>query len=142
MRIGFELDNVIARQAAGEPPKSGGLHMEVVEGAKEILEDLRKQGHQIVIYTKRDSSQALDVENWLSKNGIAYAFVIFNRPAHLFMTFAPDIRQFVSWTGAKDELVRQGVLKENALDQQKKTMQVKLPKKSSSGETQDLKAKK
>jgi len=104
MRIGFEIDGMLRfhADAAGAP----------IEQARETLMEVRAAGHQVVLYTSFDSSLALDIEAWLSKNKMPYDAIIFNRPRMMTLFFAPDARQFTSWDTTRSELIRHGVLQE------------------------------
>lgn len=113
MRIGFEIDGILCWQVPGAVTDMGSVgKLAVIEQAKELLLDIRTSGHQIILYTTRDSSMALETEAWLSKNGIPYDAIIFNRPRMMSLFFAPDARQFTSWDTTRSELTRHGFLQE------------------------------
>jgi len=139
MRIGFELDGVISTPVKSLTDLSGIAEQKVLEGVKEVLKMLKDSGHDIVIFTKRDVSTALDTERWLDKNKIPYDQIMYNRPSSMALFFTDNNRQFVSWTGVKNELVKYGVLQENEKTQAVKTIRVELPTQSDKGNIQKLK---
>ena len=112
MQIGFELDNMICTPIKRMTDLEEISKQEVLAGAKEFLIELKNAGHQIVILTHRDASTALDTERFLDKNKIPYHHIMYNRPRNVFLLFAPDCRQFVSWEDTRKELEKYGVLKE------------------------------
>ena len=112
MQIGFELDNIICTPIKCMTDLEEISKQEVLAGAREFLVTLKEAGHQITILTHRDSSTALDTERWLDKNKIPYHYVVYNRPRNVFLLFAPDCRQFVSWEDTRKELEKYGILRE------------------------------
>lgn len=136
MNLGFELDSIICTPVKQMTDIESIASQEVIEGAKEMLNEIKTQGHRIVIYTHRNVSTALETEAWLSKNRIPYDQIIFDRPRNMIMLFAEDCRQFKSWKDVKDELVRYGLLKE--IDKTS-VIQSSIQKPSSQGKEQKLK---
>ncbi len=137
MNIGFELDSLICTPIKQMTDVSSIPVQTIIEGAKEMLDELKSQGHKIILYTHRNVSTALETEAWLSKNRVPYDQIIFDRPRMMVMYFAEDCRQFKSWNGVKDELVKYGVIKD--IDKEKKTIQSIAVKPSSDGKEQKLK---
>jgi ribonucleotide monophosphatase NagD (HAD superfamily) len=112
MQIGFELDDVLCSPIKCLTNLEEISKAEVLPGAKDFLVELKKAGHQIVILTHRDSSTAIDTERFLDKNGIPFSHIMYNRPRNVFVLFAPDCRQFISWDETRKELEKYGILKE------------------------------
>ena len=111
MQIGFELDNIICTPIKSMTDLEEISKQQVLEGAKEFLIKLKEAGHQITIMTHRDGSTALDTERWLDKNKIPYHHIMYNRPRNVFVLFAPDCRQFISWDATQKELEQYGILR-------------------------------
>jgi hypothetical protein len=112
VQIGFELDEIISTPVKRMTDLEEISKQEVLAGAREFLITLKEAGHQITILTHRDSSTSLDTERWLDKNKIPYHYISYNRPRNVFLLFAPDCRQFISWDDTRKELEKYGVLKE------------------------------
>lgn len=137
MNIGFELDSIICTPIKQMTDISAISEQTVLEGAKEMLNEIKAQGHRVIVYTHRNVSTALETEAWLSKNRVPYDQIIFDRPRMMVMLFAEDCRQFKSWNGVKDELIKYGIMKD--LEAEKKTIQASIQKPSSQGQEQKLK---
>ena len=139
MQIGFEIDNLICTTVKSLTNREDISKQVPFDGAKETLDELKKQGHSIVIYTRRDASVALETEAWLSKNKIPYDQIIFGRPRQLSIFFANDCRQFINWSKVKEELIKYGFLKETAETMRTKIIQTELPVQDETGKVQELK---
>jgi len=73
-RIMIDLDGVIHQY---EGFKDGTLYGNIFDGAKEVIDYLRNNGYEIIIFTSRLSKNLNDVENqkvmikkWLNKNKV------------------------------------------------------------------------
>lgn len=139
MYIAFEVDSVISSPVKKLTDRESIEQQTAIDGAKEVLDEIRKQGHQIVIYTKRDSSTALETEAWLKKNKMPYDQIIFGRARNTMIFFSPDSRQFVNWKGVKEELIRNGFLVNKKQEEEDKIIKTDLPSHDSQGSIQDLK---
>lgn len=80
MIIAIELDNIIASPVSNFVALNEVEKCEVKSLSKESLEDLKKLGHTIIIYTSRDASLGPATETWLQKNKIPYNRIVFNKP--------------------------------------------------------------
>jgi hypothetical protein len=77
-RAMIDLDKTIHKYSKGF--KDGTVYDEPYVGAKEVIDFLRKNGYEIVIFTTRASQEENDdykdqinqVADWLDKNGIYY----------------------------------------------------------------------
>lgn len=138
MQIGFEIDNLICTSVSSLTNREAIEKQTPIEGAKEVLDTLKQQGHAIVIYTKRDASVALETEAWLSKNKIPYDQIIFDKPRRLAIYFSSECRQFTSWTKVKQELLDYGFLQETKESLRQKTIGAQLPPQDTTGKVQDL----
>ena len=77
-RAMIDLDKTIHKYSQGF--KDGTVYDEPFVGAKEVIDYLRKNGYEIVIFTTRASKEENDdykdqikqVADWLDKNGIYY----------------------------------------------------------------------
>lgn len=139
MQIGFEIDNLISTGVHNVTDRDSITKQTPIEGAKEVLDELKKQGHSIVIFTRRDASVALETEAWLSKNKMPYDQIIFGKPRQLAIYFSSECRQFTNWTKAKEELLNYGFLLETKDSLKQKTIQSDLPVQDEKGKVQELK---
>lgn len=112
MQLSFELDDVLCTPVKSLTDLEQIGKAEVLPGAREFLVELKEAGHQITVFTHRDSSTALDTERFLDKNHIPYNHIVYNRHRGGFLLFAPDCRQFISWEETRKELEKYGILKE------------------------------
>ena len=111
MRIGLEIDNLISSPATSLTDFEAIAKVTPIDGAKEVMDGIREQGHQIVLFTSRDMSTALETERWLDKNKIPYDMIIYNRP-RMNICYSTDFKEFNGWEKTKEELVQRGFLQE------------------------------
>ena len=137
-QIGFEIDNLICTGVDSHTNQEGKAKQTPIEGAKEVLDTLKQQGHSIIIFTRRDASVALETEAWLSKNKMPYDQIIFDKPRRLALYFSSECRQFKNWTKVKQELVDYGFLLETKESLKQRVIGVELPPQETKGKVQDL----
>jgi len=91
-RIMIDLDGTIHKYSEGW--KDGTLYDEPFDGAKQIINQLKKDGFEIGIFTARLSKetnvditkQKLMIEEWLTQNGIEIDFITSEKlPAEVYV---------------------------------------------------------
>ena len=93
MKIGIDMDSTICTDRY----ESGGvLKCKLLPGAKEKLEELKKAGHEIVIFTHRSDELKKMTLQWLKENNIQHDGAIFNKP-HFDVYIGDEARHFISW---------------------------------------------
>jgi len=86
MLIAVELDGIVCTSVTNFVALADVEKCDVLPGAKEALEQIKAQGHTILIYSRRDSSLGPATEVWLQKKKIPYDRVMFNKPEyHIFI---------------------------------------------------------
>jgi hypothetical protein len=114
--LGFEIDGMVSSTPGSFTELAVIAKQTVIPGALDLLTELKKAGHHIVLYTHRDASTAIETEKWLSKNKVPYDRIMFNRPHNVVLFFSQDARKFNGWDGVREELVGHGILKERHED--------------------------
>jgi hypothetical protein len=76
MNIFIDMDGVICT----EEKTFERAIAKLIPGAKESLESLRAEGHQIVIYTARSWSELAMTKSWLKNNGILFDGIHMGKP--------------------------------------------------------------
>jgi ribonucleotide monophosphatase NagD (HAD superfamily) len=69
-RVCVDFDGVIHKYSKGY--QDGSIYDEPMEGAKESLERLSKEGYEVVIFTTRTRGK---ISDWLEKHEIPYDMV-------------------------------------------------------------------
>ena len=102
MKLVFELDGVICT-----PPKGiqFGLteyvqHSKPIANATEFMQWLKKEGHDIVIWSRRpnDLSVKFATEQWMDLNQVPYDRLIFDRPNDpVYVNETPANAKFYSY---------------------------------------------
>ena len=113
--IGFEIDSIVSTPITHLTDLAEVSTQKLIEGAKDVILELKKQGHKIVFYTRRDVSTALATESWLDKNKIPYDQITFNRPHTTTIFFSENSRRFTTWDNVVSELRAIGVYKDPIL---------------------------
>lgn len=80
MNIAIELDGVICTPVSNRVAINDVQDCELLEGSVESLQELKKLGHRITIYTTRDASLGPNTEVWLQSHKVPYDRIIFNKP--------------------------------------------------------------
>ena len=95
----IDIDGVIAR----EVPKRGiggwnswFLSKELMPGAQEAINTLRKDGWKITLFTCRNETNRKATKAWLAGNGIKYDLLVMNKPYSKFIIDDRAIR-FTDW---------------------------------------------
>lgn len=109
--IAFDFDGVIHRYSRGW--QDGTIYDKPVDGIKETIDKLRKEGYEIVIYSTRASSIAelKDMNTWLRKHEIKVDDICSEKPIALMYvddraipfngnceTLMKNIHNFKVWT--------------------------------------------
>lgn len=82
MLISIEIDGIISTPVRSKVALNDVSKCEVLPGAKEALDEIKKFGHKVFIYTCRDASLGPETETWLQKNKIHYDGIMFNKPEY------------------------------------------------------------
>lgn len=110
MFIGFEIENIVCTPLERLTNIEEVKNCKPIEETINLIREIKQAGHQIILYTKRDSSLGQETENWLSRHKVPYDRIMFNRPSTPILFFSNDSRQFNNATIAKEELVKHGIL--------------------------------
>lgn len=82
MLISIEIDGIICTPIRSSVALNDVAKCEVLPGAKDAIDEIKKLGHKVVIYTSRDASLGPETETWLQKNKIQYDGIMFNKPQY------------------------------------------------------------
>jgi len=74
-----------------------------IPGAKEVLDELKNQGHIIIIYSARSWNEYEMTIQWLKDNQISYDQVILGKPIGDYWIDDRAIR-FSSWSEIKEKI--------------------------------------
>jgi uncharacterized HAD superfamily protein len=74
-----------------------------IPGAKEVLDELKNQGHIIIIYSARSWNEYEMTIQWLKDNQISYDQVILGKPVGDYWIDDRAIR-FTSWSEIKEKI--------------------------------------
>ena len=79
--------------------------LQLMEGAKETLERLNSQGHEIIILTARFGDLVAVTENWLQKKGIPYSRLIQSKQGEKYLAevdldlvVEDDLEDAIAWS--------------------------------------------
>ncbi|MGG3662121.1 HAD hydrolase family protein [Bacillus gobiensis] len=120
MRIVFDLDGTICDL---REPEQSYIDVQPKDGAREVLQELKSQGHYIIIYTARHMKTCNNNVNlvrakigqltidWLNNHGILYDELIFGKP--FGDIYIDDLAfRFNSWEDIKNNLKTYSLVKE------------------------------
>lgn len=96
MMIAFDLDNIVCEPIGNRISIDAVAKCTTLPGAKDALDKLKKLGHDIMIFTKRDLSLGPSTHLWLQKNKIAYDYLICGKP-HYDVLIDPQTFKFTTW---------------------------------------------
>jgi hydroxymethylpyrimidine pyrophosphatase-like HAD family hydrolase len=96
MMIAFDLDNIVCTPIHSSVNLNGVENCTVLTGAKEALDKLKKLGHNIMIFTRRDLSLGPSTHVWLQKNKISYDYLICGKPNYDIL-IDPQTFKFSNW---------------------------------------------
>lgn len=96
MILAFELDGQICTPISNPVALQDVSACQLLPGAKEALDRLKKLGHSIFIYSHRDSSLCQESERWLQKNKVHYDRIQLGKPFYDIVLDSKSQR-FNSW---------------------------------------------
>ena len=99
MQLIIDLDGCICSE---EKTFSRSLAKPIL-GAKEVLDELKNQGHIIIIYSARSWNEYEMTIQWLKDNQISYDQVILGKPIGDYWIDDRAIR-FSSWSEIKEKI--------------------------------------
>jgi hydroxymethylpyrimidine pyrophosphatase-like HAD family hydrolase len=96
MIIAFDLDNIICTPIYNSVSLNEVNDCNILPGAKEALDKLKKLGHDVMIFTRRDLSLGPSTHMWLNKNKIPYDYLICGKPKYDLLVDSQTFK-FSNW---------------------------------------------
>jgi hypothetical protein len=102
-----DIDGVLCEDIDNEFPEKMASAQEM-PGAKKWLEQIRREGHSITLFTSRLHSQHNAVtEKWLKEHGFPYDRIIYGKPRGGQYVYVDNLRiQGITFKGAFTPLVK------------------------------------